>query len=146
FNSSLPSSSLGSPFQDLFAANNTVTKTGPISKIMDGVVDFRIHCYDTNGNLLTQFSSINNPTNSAYIENWVNPEQAQLYVFSTNIVPAYVEVQLGILEPAVFKRYKSIPALNPIARSNFLANHAGNVQIFRQRIPIRNVDPLAYQP
>jgi hypothetical protein len=28
---------------------------------------------------------------------------------------------------------------------NYLTNYAGQVHIFRQRIPIRNVDPTAYQ-
>jgi hypothetical protein len=53
-----------------------------------------------------------------------------------------VDVELGVLEPAVLKRYNSIP--DPTTRSNFLANHAGNVQLFRQRVAIRNVDPSAY--
>ena len=65
-----------------------------------------------------------------------------LYEFSNNIVPAYVEVEVGILEPAVLKTYNSIP--NLAARANYLSNHAGNVEIFRQRIAVRNVDPLAY--
>jgi len=37
---------------------------------------------------------------------------------------------------------ESIP--NPALQSTFLANHVGNVQVFRQRIAIRNVDPSAY--
>jgi hypothetical protein len=70
------------------------------------------------------------------------PDCVGLYAFSNNIVPAIVELQLGILEPAILTKYNSIP--DPVARSNFLANHAGNVQLFRQRIAIRNVDPSAY--
>jgi type II secretory pathway pseudopilin PulG len=114
-----------------------------ISKVLDGVVEFRVHCYDTNGYLLTGTNIINynnflNISNSLIIA----PGEVQSYAFSNNIVPAYVEIQLGVLEPAVLKKYKSIPSL--ITRSNFLANHAGNVQVFRQRIAIRNVDPCAY--
>jgi prepilin-type N-terminal cleavage/methylation domain-containing protein len=118
---------------------------GSLSKILDGVVEFHIHCYDTNGVLLNGYSSINYPSNFVYIQNWPNSSNdMSVYAFSNNIVPAYVEVELGILEPAVLKRYNSIP--NQVARTNFLASHAGNVQVFRQRIPVRNVDPLAYQP
>jgi hypothetical protein len=146
FNSGLSSADPASPFQAFFQATNGINGSiaaGPISKVMDGVVEFRIHCYDTNGYFLNQFSHINEPSNSVDIQNWaVSSNEVQLYAFSNNIVPAYVEVQLGVLEPAVLKRYNSIP--NVIARQNFLSNHAGNVQLFRMRIPIRNVDPSAY--
>lgn len=124
------------------------TNPGPVSKILDGVVEFRVRCYDTNGYLLNGESKFNYYSNSVNIQDWkpagggVDSNDVQLCIFSNNIEPAYVEVQLGILEPAVLKRYNSIP--NAIARSNFLANHAGNVQLFRQRIPIRDVDPSAY--
>ncbi len=112
-----------------------------ISKVLDGVVDFRVHCYDTNGYLLTGTNIINNSffdiSNSLVI-----PNEVSFYGFSNNIVPAYVEVQLGVLDPDVLKRFNSIP--DPQARSQFLASHAGSVQLFRQRIAIRNVNPCAY--
>lgn len=115
-----------------------------ISKVLDGVVDFRVSCYGTNGYVLTNASLINN--NFIVISNSLltptYPDTVSCYAFSNNIVPAYVEVELGILEPAILKRYNSIP--DPVAKSNFLANHAGNVQLFRQRIAIRNVNPCAY--
>jgi len=94
--------------------------------------------------VLTNASLINN--NFIVISNSLltptYPDTVSCYAFSNNIVPAYVEVELGILEPAILKRYNSIP--DPVAKSNFLANHAGNVQLFRQRIAIRNVNPCAY--
>jgi prepilin-type N-terminal cleavage/methylation domain-containing protein len=135
-------------FQSLFTATNvSTTNAGFVSKMLDGVVEFRIHCYDTNGNLLNEFSPFNNSSNFVGITDWISPigpipNEIQFYAFSNHTVPAYVEVQLGVLEPAVLKRYHSIPS--PVTRANFLANHAGNVQLFRQRIPIRNVDPSAY--
>ncbi len=55
-----------------------------------------------------------------------------------------MDIEVGVLEPAVLKRYRSIP--NPAVQSGFLASHAGNVQVFRQRVAIRNVDPSAYNP
>jgi type II secretory pathway pseudopilin PulG len=119
-----------------------------ISKVLDGVVQFRVRCYDPNGTLLVgnygSFLSGNNMTNNFVVitNSFVVPGEVQSYAFSNNVVPAYVEVELGVLEPAVLKRYNSIP--DPITRSNFLANHAGNVELFRQRVAIRNVDPSAY--
>ncbi len=133
-------------FQQFLVATNG--GVGSISKIMDGVVEFSVHCYDTNGILLTQSSRVNftNNFNSILINDALptyEPNEEQLYAFSNNLVPAYVEVQLGVLEPDTLKRFNSIP--NSTVRSNFLANHAGNVQLFRQRIAIRDVDPSAYQ-
>jgi prepilin-type N-terminal cleavage/methylation domain-containing protein len=120
-----------------------------ISKVLDGVVDFRVRCYDPDGNLLVgnygPFLAGDNLTNNyVVISNSLTlaPGEVESYAFSNNIVPAYVEVELGVLEPAVLKRFNSIP--DPVTRSNFLANHAGNVQLFRQRITIPNVDPCAY--
>lgn len=128
-------------FQTYLAATNPPSIN--ISKIMDGVVEFRVHCFDTNGDLLTGFSYVtNNYVNISNALPAMAPNEMSFYAFSNNIVPAYVEVELGVLEPAVLRRYKSIPA--PIAKYNFLSNHAGNVEIFRQRIAIRNVDPSAY--
>jgi prepilin-type N-terminal cleavage/methylation domain-containing protein len=130
----------------LTAANPAPFTNAAISKILDGVVEFHVRCYDTNGVFINQNSSLNHPTNFVNIQNLNNdlnmPSEVQLYAFSNNIVPAYVEVELGILEPDILKRYNSIP--NSTARTAFLASHAGNVQVFRQRIPIRNVDPTAY--
>jgi hypothetical protein len=54
-----------------------------------------------------------------------------------------VEFELGVLEPQTLARYRSIPDVT--TQSNFLASHAGNVHLFRQRIAIPNLDPSAYQ-
>jgi len=64
-------------------------------------------------------------------------------VFWSNAVPAYVELELGILEPKVLQRYKSIGYGTPAGRA-YLSNNVAQVHLFRQRIPIRNVDFTAY--
>jgi Tfp pilus assembly protein PilV len=121
-----------------------------ISKILDGVVGFRVHCYDLNGMLLTNGSPsiVSNSywtiTNATQIAGPYPQDEVAFYGFSNNIVPAYVEVEVQVLEPAILKRLHSIP--DPIAQSNYLANHAGNVQLFRERVAVRNVDPSAYNP
>jgi len=126
----------------------TVTNSVNVSKVLDGVVEFRVRAYDPQGFWLTNGSpSIESNrfvtiTNSIEMPNPAAPGEVQYYGFSNNIVPAFVELEVGVLEPAVLKKYNSIPS--PIIRSNFLASHAGNVQVFRQRVAIRNVDPSAY--
>ena len=129
------------------AFQSFITATNPanLSKILDGVVEFKVRCYDTNGNLLSGDSFVtNNFLNISNVQPnppWP-PNEMSFYAFSNNIVPAFVEVELGVLEPAILKRYNSIPDI--AARYNFLSNHAGNVEIFRQRIAVRNVDASAY--
>jgi type II secretory pathway pseudopilin PulG len=117
-----------------------------ISKILDGVVHFRVVAYDPKGMILTNGSESIASNNFVTISNSfvIAPGEVEFSAYSNNIVPAYVDVEVGVLEPAVLKRYNSIPG--GTARLNFLANHAGNVQLFRQRIAIRNVDPSAYNP
>lgn len=137
-------------YPTFLTAENFNLTNALISKVLDGVVEFHVRCYDTNGVLMTPNSPLDYPSNFVNIK-WAAappwptvPGEVGLYAFSNNFVPAYVEVELGILEPAVLKRYQSIP--DPTTRASFLANHAGNVMVFRQRIPIRNVDPTAYYP
>ncbi|HEX3797860.1 MAG TPA: prepilin-type N-terminal cleavage/methylation domain-containing protein [Verrucomicrobiae bacterium] len=114
------------------------------TRIVDGVVDFTIRAYDTNGNLypfITTFPSIST--------NYLFPLQSSWYYrFTSNSLPAYVEVELGVLEDRTLARYQAIagPAnINLTAANNYLADHPGQVHVFRQRIPIRNVSSAAYQ-
>ena len=127
----------------LFQSFQNQTNPAFFSKLLDGVVEFHVRCYDKDGNWITNGSPISTNqfvdiTNSTVIA----PGDVEFYGFSNNVAPAYVELEVGVLEPAVLKRLKSIPS--PVGQSNFLASHAGNVQMFRQRIAVRNVDPSAY--
>lgn len=126
-----------------FVTYQNATNNSSISKLLDGVVEFHVRCYDKDGNWITNGSLISTNefiriTNSFTIA----PGDVEFYGFSNNLAPAFVELEVGVLEPAVLKRLKSIPSL--ITQSNFLANHIGNIQVFRQRIAIRNADPSTF--
>jgi hypothetical protein len=107
-----------------------------MSHLMDGVVNLRVRAYDTNGIWMndTYTNMPNFCTNSTI---W---GETSFYMFS-NMLPASVEVELGVLEDRTLQRAESLPKA---AQPNYLANHAGQVHLFRQRVWIRNVDPLAY--
>jgi len=75
--------------------------------------------------------------------NVFQPDQLDAY-FVSNAVPAYVELELGILEPRVLERYRSMSG-NSQAQIEYLSNHVGQVHVFRQRVAIRNVNFAAYQ-
>ena len=67
------------------------------------------------------------------------------YYFMSNALPAYLELEVGILEPHILERFKAIGNGNPVAQQRYLSNHVAQVHIFRQRIPVRTVDFSAYQ-
>lgn len=130
-----------------FTTMDPALSSSNCSRIIDGVIDFRIRAFDMNGNLLP---NINTPqsyffnTNNIYIQTNLVGEPNS-YRFVSNAVPAYVEVELGILETRTLQRYYSMTnSANPTVAQNFLQSHAGQVHIFRQRVPIRAVDPTAY--
>ena len=113
------------------------------NRICDGVIHFRFRAFNTNGMLMTL--PLRAGTTIRFSA--VAPGEIGLYRFSSNTVPESVEMELGILEQHALDRYLSIGA--PVARLNYLQSTnnylSSRVHLFRQRIPIRNVDPLAYQ-
>jgi hypothetical protein len=136
-----------------------------LSRIADGVVHFSIRAFDTNG---CPFTYIRTTTpafgmfrTNGYIQSGglgsdyaimhnsrVTVPYASLpdrynYYFYSNAVPAYLELEVGFLEPHILDRLKGIG--NAQAQYQYLSNHVANVHLFRRRIPIRNVDFLAYQ-
>jgi prepilin-type N-terminal cleavage/methylation domain-containing protein len=57
----------------------------------------------------------------------------------TNDLPAYVDLELGVLEPATLIQFQALTnSADPTPALNFLRNHVGNIHFFRQRVPIRN--------
>jgi hypothetical protein len=61
--------------------------------------------------------------------------------FLSNLLPAYVEIELGVLEQQVLDQLKTFVPRSPLA-TNFLASHVGQVHLFRQRVPIRQSPPI----
>jgi type II secretory pathway pseudopilin PulG len=144
-------------------------------RLADGVVHSRIRFFAPNGypilpdrrtpserrfprgmyrltgtNSAPLFNSLNNPvfgnvSDTIVVESGV-PDSVDC-LFTNRAVPACVEFELGILEPPVLDRYKSIGNATPgqqALQRQFLSNHVAQVHLFRQRVPIRNVDLNAY--
>jgi prepilin-type N-terminal cleavage/methylation domain-containing protein len=122
-----------------------------MSHLIDGVVDLRLHAYDVNG---YQMTNIYQYEPAAVITNqnvWFSvPYNGEVgFYFFGNTIPASVELQIGVLEDRPLKRADSLanPAITGLspAQTNYLAQQAGRVHVFRQRVLIPNVDPSAYQ-
>jgi hypothetical protein len=65
---------------------------------------------------------------------------------STNVLielPAYVDVEIGVIEPTTLKQYQAIRDLDAARAKTFLTEHVGKIHFFRERVPIRNfVNPF----
>lgn len=130
------------PFAAYDLARRGVNPTNGVSRILDGVMAFKVRAFDTNGLWITTTTNYAGnvnivATNTAYGE-------VAWYSFFSNALPASVEIELGVLEDRTLQRAESL-ANNPTAQMAYLSNHVGQVHLFRQRVWIRNVDPAAYQ-
>lgn len=56
----------------------------------------------------------------------------------TNSLPAFVDVEIGVLEPDALKQFESLQGLDRTVAQKFLRDHAGQIHFFRERVPIRN--------
>jgi type II secretory pathway component PulJ len=66
-----------------------------------------------------------------------NQQYTTAFAFRSNAMPAFIEMELGILEPNTLEQfYTMVEDQNPNA-TNFLARQISKVHLFRQRIPIR---------
>jgi hypothetical protein len=115
-----------------------------MSRILDGVVHFNVRTFNPSGDWITGDIGFNIYTNmpGGPVPAYPFDETPYLY-FRDNAAPASVEIELGILEAKTAERARSIS--DNTARANFLAQQASKVHVFRWRVPVRNVDPTAYQ-
>jgi hypothetical protein len=106
---------------------NEVTTFGytNLYRVVDGVVHFQMRAFDANG------AEITNPV-AGFLE--LPYDQPQ------NPLPNSVELELGILEPAIVEQVRAL-GTNVQAELNFLTNRMGAVHIFRQQIPVRAALP-----
>ncbi len=157
------SSNLVTRFINANLATNPVT--GLIStnfnRVADGIVHFRLTAYDPDGRRMgwetTNISSAYRTlrlsrtgtrlglastavnladSNVSLQQDPMDPNRLQTqFAFTSNAVPSYVELELGVLEPAAYKQYQGLEGTS--AGVSFLQKQASKVHLFRQRIPIR---------
>jgi hypothetical protein len=114
-----------------------------VRRVSDGIVHFSLtSVYVTNTGPAT------NPTvNFARESSFAFPRTVE--VFTTNNaqpaktivviqLPAYVDVELGVLEPATLKQFEALRSLDVTTAKSFLVNHAEKIHFLRERVPIRN--------
>jgi hypothetical protein len=142
---------------DFLVASQNGSQLMP-NRICDGVVHLQVRSFATNGfplyslgigtaplfrtNFTVGYSVVKQAT-ARYAS--IFPDKIdQLYTWS-NAVPASVELELGILEPRSFARFDSIPLATARLAYFQRDDMSTRVHLFRQRVPVRNVDPTAFQ-
>lgn len=120
-------------------------------RVVDGVVHFQAYAYDERGHLYTPGWETFARTNvlvdtNYYVELTTNITVApDGFEFRGRFIPAYLELEIGLLEPEVTRQFNSIAASDSAAAQNFLAGQLGRIHMFRQRIPVRNhIKPEAF--
>jgi type II secretory pathway pseudopilin PulG len=115
------------------------------TKLVDGVIHFKVRAFDTNGAWMVT----NNATSFFAGDDLTTPRtwkdvggEVELYEFWSNAVPATVELEMGLLEDKVWQHFQALPTI--AAQTRYLTNQTGRVHLFRSRVPVRNVDPVAY--
>jgi len=136
----------GDPARMLFNIFRTASVAG-MSHLMDGVVSLTVRAYDVNGYQMTntyQFDG-GHPVTNRNVLYYFPPVGGQIgFATFSNTLPASVEIEMGVLEDRALQRAESLGA-SPAAQASYLAQQAGAVHVFRQRVLIANFDPAAYQ-
>ncbi len=124
------------------AQYNIFTSTNwMIDRVADGIIHLQVHAYDTNG---FEIPPVMNGTVVSLPFPGMGTGSIIIlpfpYVSPTNSavtfnLPAALELELGVLEPEALEHVRALG--NITAQLSYLSNHAGQVQIFRQQIPIK---------
>jgi len=137
-------------FTDFNLSSNYLQYASPrysnvCQRVTDGIVHFRVRAFDTNGFPVswrdwqeqTNAYYASSKNGNLYVTNKVNgiTSDETSFVFRADLLPAFLEVELGILEPRILEKYKSMA--NFSVATNFLAKQTGKVHLYQQRIPLR---------
>lgn len=110
--------------------------------VADGVVHLKIRAFDQAGNESVYEQGLDYATSQPFYE-FTYPVQAYTNILPNNQLlavplaglPTAIQLEVGVLEPEIFQQLRALP-MNSAAQKTFLAKAGGNIQIYRQNIPI----------
>jgi predicted transcriptional regulator with HTH domain len=114
-------------------------------RIADGVVHLKIYAFEADGNEMywepyyDQSGQVYGYQKDNYLQYPVIVPNLVTNIppYVTNYLPHSIDIELGILEPEAFEHARALYASGATnAAANYLANAAGQVEIFRQHILI----------
>ena len=98
-----------------------------VQRVADGIMHMRVGCY-TNGALVPFVDTFNNITLR-------DNDPADFVTLTNGQSPSHITIEMGVLEPKTLGLARAIPG--GVGASNILRRAAGNVLMFRQRVPVR---------
>jgi len=114
----------------LFSTYGTATyESNTVGRVAEGIVHLSLRAFNADGLEYV-------PGDAPVFNNMAVWDGG--FAFTNQMLPAFLELELGLVDPQVYRQYKLINDANPAAGANFLRDQAGKVYLFRQRIPIRN--------
>ncbi|MBL9173904.1 MAG: prepilin-type N-terminal cleavage/methylation domain-containing protein [Verrucomicrobiales bacterium] len=124
--------------------NDSAYRTNHVSRLIDGVVFFRVTPFGPQGQPLDAtlvdevdrgVSNFPIPADTLIGPRTVAPAfPVDGTFFKNKMLPSAIEIELGILPTQLVDQYRSMDV--PAVRNRFLTNNAANVLVFRQRIPL----------
>lgn len=126
-----------------------------VHRVADGILRFQLVPYDARGRIYWEFPypGWTNTTASNLPPAEVQDIEDNIFVradggevrFGKTYLPAFVDLEVGILEPEATRKFNAIGANNAAAAHTFLIDQVGKMHLFRPRIAIRNhVQPPAF--
>jgi Prokaryotic N-terminal methylation motif len=125
--------------------NNSRYRTNYVSRLIDGVVFFRVTPFGSRGepldNTLLNEVLANNSRYPIPADVLIGPRIANPVFpvngtfFKNRALPSALEIELGILPPQLVDQYRNLSDV-PAVQNRFLTNNAANVLVFRQRISL----------
>lgn len=106
-------------------------------RISEGVVHLTLRCYDANGYLITEANTLEPGVVV------VRSDDVYGYQFVGTNMPAFVDLEFGVLEPNVFRVASEMN--DPVAAESYLSDKADAVQLFRKRVPVRYTPPETFR-
>lgn len=117
------------------------------SKVVDGVVHFSVRTSNIgaeraeSGRITNRFFDVYERLPSREVlGRWARSSDlatgAETDVYTGDMLPSYVEVEIGLLEHEALTQVRALLA-DKVATSDFLKRNAHRVHFFRQRVPIR---------
>jgi hypothetical protein len=113
-----------------------------LHRVAEGVIHFRLTAFDHEGRRfsLDRADLVIPPDFDVKLRR----EPSQRYglqhtrlAFANNSLPAFLELEMGVLEPETWRRFLIASESSSDLAQDFLRKRAGQVHLFRQRIPIR---------
>ena len=108
-------------------------------RVVDGVVAFDVRALDTNGFPFPNIDPTSLPANpnDRWSPNIFVDLPGARYEFFGDEVPAYIDVELAILETSTLAKFRAREEAGQSQALEYLERQAGRTHVFRQRVAIR---------